>query len=278
MANMKKNRSIFNLGILAHVDAGKTTLTEGMLFQAGYIRKMGNVDDGTTVTDSMDLEKKRGMTIKSSVVSFQWNNLKINLIDTPGHFDFLSEVESVLHVLDVVVLVIAAREGVQPQTRLFFRKLSELNIPTVIFINKLDRIGVDYDDLIKTIRTNLTDEILECQRYSGVGGKQVEIEDIPLEDEEMQMKLERLEIQQYGMVQTGADAQSPDKLNDVDYVGSLDTWEVGKPIERTETEVLQRLVELLFFIGVLPVGAEVCLAPCHHGLQDGDKALAEFGK
>ena len=189
MANMKKNRSIFNLGILAHVDAGKTTLTEGMLFQAGYIHKMGNVDDGTTVTDSMDLEKKRGMTIKSSVVSFQWNNLKINLIDTPGHFDFLSEVESVLHVLDVVVLVIAAREGVQPQTRLFFRKLSELNIPTVIFINKLDRIGVDYDDLIKTIRTNLTDEILECQRYSGVGGKQVEIEDIPLEDEEMQMKL-----------------------------------------------------------------------------------------
>ena len=96
--------------------------------------------------------------------------------------------------------------------------------------------------------------------------------------EEMQMKLERLEIQQYGMVQTGADAQSPDKLNDVDYVGSLDTWEVGKPTERTETEVLQRLVELLFFIGVLPVGAEVCLAPCHHGLQDGDKALAEFGK
>ena len=180
MANMKKNRSIFNLGILAHVDAGKTTLTEGMLFQAGYIRKMGNVDDGTTVTDSMDLEKKRGMTIKSSVVSFQWNNLKINLIDTPGHFDFLSEVESVLHVLDVVVLVIAAREGVQPQTRLFFRKLSELNIPTVIFINKLDRIGVDYDDLIKIIRTKLTDEILECQRYSGVGWKQVEIEDITL--------------------------------------------------------------------------------------------------
>ena len=96
--------------------------------------------------------------------------------------------------------------------------------------------------------------------------------------EEMQMELERLEIQQYGMAQTNADAQSPDKLNDVDYVGSLDTWEVGKPIERTETEVLQRLVELLFFIGVLPVGAEVCLAPCHHGLQDGDKALAEFGK
>lgn len=181
--------NVMNLGILAHVDAGKTTLTEGMLFQAGSIRKMGNVDDGTTVTDSMDLEKKRGMTIKSSVVSFQWNHLKINLIDTPGHFDFLSEVESVLHVLDIVVLVIAAREGVQPQTRLFFRKLTELGIPTVIFINKLDRIGVDYEDLIKTIRTNLTDEILECQRYRGVGGKQVEIEDIPLEDEEVQMKL-----------------------------------------------------------------------------------------
>ena len=165
---------VINLGILAHVDAGKTTLTEGMLFQAGCIRAMGNVDDGTTVTDSMDLEKKRGIIIKSSA---------------PGHFDFLSEVESVLHVLDVVVLVIAAREGVQPQTRLFFRKLSELNIPTVIFINKLDRMGVNYEDLIKTIRTKLTDEILECQRYHGVGGKQVEIEDIPLDDEELQMKL-----------------------------------------------------------------------------------------
>ena len=181
--------NVINLGILAHVDAGKTTLTEGMLFQAGCIRKMGNVDDGTTVTDSMDLEKKRGMTIKSSVISFEWNHMKINLIDTPGHFDFLSQVESVLHVLDIVVLVIAAREGVQPQTRLFFRKLSELKIPTVIFINKLDRMGVDYEDLIKTIRTKLTDEILECQRYHGVGGKQVEIEDIPLEDEELQMKL-----------------------------------------------------------------------------------------
>ena len=180
---------VINLGILAHVDAGKTTLTEGMLFQAGCIRKMGNVDDGTTVTDSMDLEKKRGMTIKSSVISFEWNHVKINLIDTPGHFDFLSQVESVLHVLDVVVLVIAAREGVQPQTRLFFRKLSELKIPTIIFINKLDRMGVDYEDLIKTIRTKLTDEILECQRYQGVGGKQVEIEDIPLDDEELRMKL-----------------------------------------------------------------------------------------
>lgn len=180
---------VINLGILAHVDAGKTTLTEGMLFQAGTIRKMGSVDDGTTVTDSMELEKKRGMTIKSSVVSFQWNHLKMNLIDTPGHFDFLSEVESVLNVLDVVVLVIAAREGVQPQTRLFFHKLSELNIPTVLFINKLDRAGVNYEDLIKTIRTKLTDDILECQRYSGVGGKQVEIEDISLDDEELQMKL-----------------------------------------------------------------------------------------
>ena len=184
-----KSMNVMNLGILAHVDAGKTTLTEGMLFQAGCIRKMGNVDDGTTVTDSMDLEKERGMTIKSSVISFQWNNLKINLIDTPGHFDFLSEVESVLHVLDVVVLVIAAREGVQPQTRLFFRKLSQLNIPTVIFINKLDRMGVNYEDLIKTIREKLTDEILECQRYRGAGGKQVEIEDIPLDDEELQMKI-----------------------------------------------------------------------------------------
>ena len=106
-----------NLGILAHVDAGKTTLTERLLYAAGVIDEIGSVDDGTTQTDSLALEQQRGITIKSAVVSFAIDDVTVNLIDTPGHPDFIAEVERVLSVLDGAVLVISAVEGVQPQTR-----------------------------------------------------------------------------------------------------------------------------------------------------------------
>jgi ribosomal protection tetracycline resistance protein len=116
-------RGTLNLGILAHVDAGKTTLTERLLYAAGVIDEVGSVDDGTTQTDSLALERQRGITIKSAVVSFTVGDVTVNLIDTPGHPDFIAEVERALNVLDGAVLVISAVEGVQPQTRIMMRAL-----------------------------------------------------------------------------------------------------------------------------------------------------------
>jgi ribosomal protection tetracycline resistance protein len=149
-----------NLGILAHVDAGKTTLTERLLHAAGVIDKIGSVDDGTTLTDSLALERQRGITIKSAVVSFVIDDVTINLIDTPGHPDFIAEVERVLHVLDGAVLVISAVEGVQPQTRVLMRALQRLHIPTLIFVNKIDRRGAQYERVLQDIAEALTPRII----------------------------------------------------------------------------------------------------------------------
>ncbi len=134
-----------NLGILAHVDAGKTTLSERLLFTAGAIDHVGSVDAGTTQTDSLELERERGITIRSAVASFLVGDLAVNLVDTPGHPDFIAEVERVLGVLDGAVLVVSAVEGVQPQTPLLFRALQRLHVPTLIFVNKIDRAGADPD-------------------------------------------------------------------------------------------------------------------------------------
>jgi ribosomal protection tetracycline resistance protein len=133
--------ALLNLGILAHVDAGKTSLTERLLYAAGVIDRIGRVDDGSTQTDSMELERRRGITIRSAVVSFTIGDVTVNLIDTPGHPDFIAEVERVLSVLDGAVLVVSAVEGVQAQTRVLFRSLRRLRIPTLIFVNKIDRTG-----------------------------------------------------------------------------------------------------------------------------------------
>src|SRR3954467_6850779 len=145
-----------NLGILAHVDAGKTTLTERLLYAAGVIDAVGSVDEGTTQTDSLALEQQRGITIKSAVASFTIDDIAVNLIDTPGHPDFIAEVERALSVLDAVVLVISAVEGVQPQTRILMRALQRLRVPTVIFVNKIDRAGADVDRVLPAIRPRLT--------------------------------------------------------------------------------------------------------------------------
>jgi ribosomal protection tetracycline resistance protein len=144
-----------NLGILAHVDAGKTSLTERLLYTAGVIDQIGSVDEGNTQTDSLQLERQRGITIKSAVASFDIGDTRVNLIDTPGHPDFIAEVERVLSVLDGVVLVISAVEGIQPQTRILMRALQRLHIPTVIFVNKIDRVGARYQSLLNDIAAKL---------------------------------------------------------------------------------------------------------------------------
>ena len=149
-----------NLGILAHVDAGKTSLTERLLYAAGVIDEIGRVDDGNTQTDSLALERQRGITIKSAVVSFVVDDVTVNLIDTPGHPDFIAEVERVLSVLDGAVLVISAVEGVQAQTRVLMRTLQRLGIPTLIFVNKIDRRGSQYEQVLQGIAGKLSPAIV----------------------------------------------------------------------------------------------------------------------
>jgi ribosomal protection tetracycline resistance protein len=158
-----------NLGILAHVDAGKTTLTERLLYAAGVIDEIGSVDDGSTQTDSMALERQRGITIKSAVVSFVIDDMTVNLIDTPGHPDFIAEVERVLSVLDGAVLVISAVEGVQAQTRVLMRTLLRLHIPTLIFVNKIDRGGAQYAGTLDDISRKLVPAIIAMGWTRGLG-------------------------------------------------------------------------------------------------------------
>jgi ribosomal protection tetracycline resistance protein len=158
-----------NLGILAHVDAGKTTLTERLLFAAGVIDEIGSVDDGTTQTDSLALERQRGITIKSAVVSFAIDDVTVNLIDTPGHPDFIAEVERVLSVLDGAVLVISAVEGVQAQTRPLTRALQRLHVPTLIFVNKIDRAGAAEERVLQAISERLTPAIVPMGSVHALG-------------------------------------------------------------------------------------------------------------
>jgi ribosomal protection tetracycline resistance protein len=158
-----------NLGILAHVDAGKTSLTERLLFTTGVIDEIGSVDEGSTQTDSLALERQRGITIKSAVVSFVIDDVTVNLIDTPGHPDFIAEVERVLSVLDGAVLVISAVEGVQVQTRVLMRALQRLRIPTLIFVNKIDRGGAQYERVLQSICEKLTAAMIPMGSTSGLG-------------------------------------------------------------------------------------------------------------
>ena len=163
------SRRTLNLGILAHVDAGKTTLTERLLYAAGIIDAVGSVDDGSTQTDTLALERQRGITIKSAVVSFVVDDVTINLIDTPGHPDFIAEVERVLSVLDGAVLVISAVEGVQPQTRLLMRALQRLRVPTLLFVNKIDRRGADVDRVLHQIAERLSPSLVSMGQATELG-------------------------------------------------------------------------------------------------------------
>ncbi|MGC1211091.1 MAG: GTP-binding protein, partial [Micromonospora sp.] len=158
-----------NLGILAHVDAGKTSLTERLLHSAGVIDELGSVDDGNTRTDTMTLERQRGITIRSAVASFPVHGVTVNLIDTPGHPDFIAEVERVLSVLDGAVLVVSAVEGVQAQTRVLVRTLQRLRIPTLIFINKVDRAGADPQRVLRQIAEKLTPHVVATVRVEEPG-------------------------------------------------------------------------------------------------------------
>src|SRR5215469_18378316 len=177
---------MLNLGILAHVDAGKTTLTERLLYAAGVIDQPGSVDAGTTVTDSLALERQRGITIKSAVASFPifgaHGEVTVNLIDTPGHPDFIAEVDRVLSVLDGAVLVVSAVEGVQPQTQILMRSLQRLHIPALLFVNKIDRPGARPDAVLREIGQRLRLTTVPMGRADAVGTPHVSFTESPAED------------------------------------------------------------------------------------------------
>lgn len=159
-----------SIGILAHIDAGKTSTTERLLFDTGVIDELGSVDTGNTQTDSMDQERRRGITIQAAVTAFRIGDVQVNLVDTPGHPDFIAEIERVLDVLDGAILVVSSVEGIQAQTRVLYRTLKRLGIPCLIFANKIDRLGARYDSLLDEVRARLTPTIAPLGWCSNLGG------------------------------------------------------------------------------------------------------------
>ena len=158
MAKQIKKEDIRNMGIAAHIDAGKTTTTERILFYSGVVHKIGEVHEGNSVTDWMAQEKERGITITAAAISTNWRDKYINLIDTPGHVDFTIEVERSMRVLDSVIITLCSVGGVQPQTKTVWRQADRYKVPRVVFVNKMDRSGADFfrvrDQLKNEVRVN----------------------------------------------------------------------------------------------------------------------------
>lgn len=165
-----------NLGILAHVDAGKTTLTEQLLYLSGSIAAAGSVDRGTSVSDRMEVERRRGISVRASTLSFAWQGVQVNLIDTPGHTDFSAEVERSLRVLDAAMLVVCAAEGIQAQTETVWQALRTLGLPTLVFLNKIDRVGADVDRVFAALRRELSPAMVRLNRAIGQGRTEALVE------------------------------------------------------------------------------------------------------
>lgn len=184
-------KQIINIAILAHVDAGKTSLTEQMLFHSGALKTVGNVDKGTATTDYLKVEKDRGISVTSSNVSFVYNSVQINIIDTPGHADFISEVERSLMVVDAVILLVSAADGVQVQTRSLWQLLDDLQIPRLILVNKVDRNGMILDDIIREIKQELSNYSVPLQKLLNEGGENANI--VSLKEKYEESSFEELE-------------------------------------------------------------------------------------
>lgn len=171
-------KKIRNIGILAHVDAGKTTLTEQFLFLSGALRTKGSVDKGTSHTDFLDIERKRGISVQAAQTTFRYMDYTINLIDTPGHADFAAEVERALPALDCAVLLISAADGVQAHTELLWQVLQKRQIPTLFFVNKIDRPGIDTEQLINEIKKALKAHPIPMQEVTSPGEDGASLESI----------------------------------------------------------------------------------------------------
>ncbi|MCL2286042.1 MAG: TetM/TetW/TetO/TetS family tetracycline resistance ribosomal protection protein [Firmicutes bacterium] len=179
------DKPIINLGILAHVDAGKTTTVEQMLYNFGGLRSLGSVDKGNTQTDFLPIEQQRGISVATASVSLETSTHKINIIDTPGHMDFTGEVERALSVLDGVVLVVSAAEGIQSQTERFWKAIREMEIPTVIFLNKVDRMGCDPSAVLQTLQAGFSPKIIPVNTYKNAGDVSVTVEPCPVSEDSL---------------------------------------------------------------------------------------------
>ena len=179
---MSNKMKTINLGIVAHADAGKTTLTEQILYQTGAIRSAGSVDEGTASTDTMEIERRRGISVRTACASVTWNDVRFNLIDAPGHADFLSEVERSLSVLDAAVLVISSVEGVQPQTRMLLNAFQRAKLPCFLFFNKLDRAGSDWQNALSAVERETGLPCLSLCEAEGEGEPGVAVRPLELTD------------------------------------------------------------------------------------------------
>lgn len=209
MARSVPLETVRNIGIAAHIDAGKTTTTERILFYSGMVHRMGEVHEGTAVTDWMAQERERGITITAAAISTQWRDHKINIIDTPGHVDFTIEVERSMRVLDGVITVLCSVGGVQPQTETVWRQANRYNVPRIIFVNKMDRTGANFYKVLGQVRDRLLANAVPIQlpigaedQFSGLidlftlrariykddMGKEMEETDVPEDMQELAQK------------------------------------------------------------------------------------------
>jgi ribosomal protection tetracycline resistance protein len=210
-------QKIRNIGIIAHVDAGKTTITEQMLYAAGEVRTPGSVDGGTSSTDTLQVERDRGISVRATTVRFTYQDTIFNLIDTPGHSDFAGEVERAMAALDGAVLVLSAAEGVEAQTTLLWNYLQELGIPTIIFINKIDRMTADVEGVIEVIQTELTDAAVVLQKPVHAATPEASIAPVVLDaqDETSTALLEKIVEHDDGLLSAYLDGTipSPEQLH-----------------------------------------------------------------
>src|SRR4051812_4323312 len=167
-----------NIGIMAHIDAGKTTTTERILFYTGRTHRIGEVHEGTATMDWMEQEQERGITITSAATTCTWKDYRINIIDTPGHVDFTAEVERSLRVLDGAVALFDAVHGVQPQSEKVWRQADKYGVPRICFINKIDKMGADFEHAVDTLRKRLNAKPVAIQIPIGAEGKFVGVVDL----------------------------------------------------------------------------------------------------
>lgn len=219
---------MMTLGIFAHANAGKTTITENLLYDTNVIDKIGRVDTGDTVTDSMKVEKERGITVRSSLVSFDAEGTKVQLIDTPGHVDFSAEVERAINVLDGAVLAISGVEGVEAQTYTIWNALKEKKVPTIFFINKMDREGADYENVLEELREKLEAPVISLEK---IEKREKEVIISKLSNEEI--------IEQLSSIETGVDDLLEKYLNNPD---SVSNEELNNRIEKLSKEGIINIV------------------------------------